>query len=188
MRRLANAANDPTRSPPDPVDSEQKLRVVELLFFAYRDFTGEPDAALAGYGLGRAHHRVLHFVARHPGLRVADLLEVLKITKQSLARVLKQLVDDGWIEQRPGPNDRRERLLTLTDTGANLAKRLADLQSARIAAALAELGPDGAAAVERFLFAIITPSERASVAKMLADAAQTLADASNASHAAPTPE
>ena len=152
---------------------EEQLRLVELLFFAYRDFTGEPDVALAGYGLGRAHHRVLHFVARHPGLRVAALLEVLKITKQSLARVLKQLVDDGFIEQRPGPEDRRERLLTLTPAGRDLAKRLADLQRARIAAALAELGPDGAAVVEKFLFAMITPSERDQVARMLADAAAT---------------
>src|SRR5258705_10235997 len=92
---------------PDP----RLITVVELLFFAYRDFTREADAVLAEYGLGRAHHRVLHFVNRHPGLRVADLLEVLKITKQSLARVLKQLVDEGWIGQQAGLEDRRERLL-----------------------------------------------------------------------------
>src|SRR5882724_9246951 len=85
------------------------ITVIELLFFAYRDFTSEADAALAELGLGRAHHRVLHFVNRHPGLRVADLLEILKITKQSLARVLKQLVDEGWIEQKAGERDRRQR-------------------------------------------------------------------------------
>src|ERR1700752_2606192 len=78
------------------------LTGVELLFFAYRDFTREADAVLAEFGLGRAHHRVLHFVNRHPGMRVADLLEILKITKQSLARVLKQLVDEGWIVQEAG--------------------------------------------------------------------------------------
>src|SRR5262249_42220475 len=84
---------------------------VELLFFAYRDFTGDPDAILAEYGFGRAPHRVLHFVNRNPGLRVANLLEILKITKQSLARVLKQLVGEGFITQKAGAEDRRERLL-----------------------------------------------------------------------------
>ncbi len=92
-------------------DRKQLIACVELLFFAYRDFTGDPDAVLAEYGFGRAHHRVLHFVNRHPGLRVADLLDILKITKQSLARVLKQLVDEGFIVQRAGENDRRERRL-----------------------------------------------------------------------------
>ena len=82
---------------------------VELLFFAYRDFTGDPDAVLAQYGFGRAHHRVLHFVHRNPGLRVANLLEILKITKQSLARVLKQLIGEGFIVQKAGAEDRRER-------------------------------------------------------------------------------
>ena len=96
----------------------QLITFVELLFFAYRDFTREADAVLAEFGLGRAHHRVLHFVNRHPGLRVADLLEILKITKQSLARVLKQLVDEGWIVQKAGERDRRQRLLYATEKGA----------------------------------------------------------------------
>ena len=87
-----------TAASPDP----HLLTFVELLFFAYRDFTAEADAVLAEFGLGRAHHRVLHFVNRHPALRVADLLEILKITKQSLARVLKELVDQGWIVQKAG--------------------------------------------------------------------------------------
>jgi DNA-binding MarR family transcriptional regulator len=82
------------------------IACVELLFFAYRDFTGDADAVLEEYGFGRAHHRVLHFVSRNPGLRVAQLLEILKITKQSLARVLKQLVDEGFIAQREGAEDR----------------------------------------------------------------------------------
>src|SRR5262249_58423916 len=90
---------------------------VELLFFAYRDFTGEADAVLAEFGLGRAHHRVLHFVNRNPGLKVADLLEILKITQQSLARVLKLLVDQGWIRQIAGQADRRQRLLHSTAKG-----------------------------------------------------------------------
>src|SRR6266852_4475859 len=121
---------------PDP----HLLTFVELLFFAYRDFTREADAALAELGLGRAHHRVLHFVNRHPGLRVADLLEILKITKQSLARVLKQLVDQGWIVQRAGERDRRQRLLHATDPGAALAGRLDSVQSRRVAQALASAG------------------------------------------------
>jgi hypothetical protein len=83
-----------------PATDARLITVIELLFFAYRDFTRDADAILAKFGLGRAHHRVLHFVDRHPGLRVADLLEILKITKQSLAPVLKQLIDAGWIVQQ----------------------------------------------------------------------------------------
>lgn len=143
------------------------IELTELLFFAYRDFTGEPDAVLQSYHLGRAHHRVLHFINRHPGLRVADLLEILKITKQSLARVLKQLVDDGWIEQRPGAEDRRERHLSLTPRGIDLAMRLQTLQSRRIAAALAEASIIDPTALERFLFAMISVEERLSVRTMI---------------------
>ena len=99
------------------------ITFVELLFFAYRDFTREADAVLAEFGLGRAHHRVLHFVNRHPGLRVADLLEILKITKQSLARVLKQLVDEGWIVQKAGERDRRQRLLLRDREGRRACRR-----------------------------------------------------------------
>ena len=95
-----------------PACSEAKLHeFAELLFFAYRDFTGDPDAILKDFGFGRAHHRVLHFVNRHSGLRVADLLDILNITKQSLSRVLKQLIDQGYIVQKAGASDRRERLL-----------------------------------------------------------------------------
>src|SRR6185295_15115808 len=109
-RHRAPAGQSSGRSPaasPDP----HLLTFVELLFFAYRDFTPEADAVLAEFELGRAHHRVLHFVNRNPGLRVADLLDVLKITKQSLARVLKQLIDEGWITSTAGDQDRRERRL-----------------------------------------------------------------------------
>lgn len=156
------------RSPAPERDADRlHVELTELLFFAYRDFTREPDAVLASYRLGRAHHRVLHFINRHPGVRVADLLEILKITKQSLARVLKQLVDDGWIEQRPGAEDRRERLLTLTSRGIDLAARLQTLQSRRIAAALAEAGIIDPAALERFLFAMISAEERLSVRAMI---------------------
>ncbi len=117
--------------------------LIELLFFAYRDFVGDPDEVLAKLGCGRAHHRVLHFVNRNPGIKVADLLEVLKITKQSLGRVLKQLIDQGYILQREGANDRRQRLLYVTPSGEALAMQLAALQTTRIAGVLAELGPGG---------------------------------------------
>src|SRR5258707_964336 len=85
--------------------------IIELLFFAYRDFVGDPDDVLARLSFGRAHHRVLHFVNRNPGMKVADLLDILRITKQSLGRVLKQLIDQGYIEQKEGEHDRRQRLL-----------------------------------------------------------------------------
>src|SRR5262245_51453534 len=85
--------------------------IIELLFFAYRDFVGDPDDVLQKLGFGRAHHRVLHFVNRNPGMKVADLLDILKITKQSLGRVLKQLIDQGYVVQKEGSNDRRQRLL-----------------------------------------------------------------------------
>ena len=113
--------------------SETKLlEFAELLFFAYRDFTRDPDAILKDFGFGRAHHRVLHFVNRHSGLRVADLLDILNITKQSLGRVLKQLVDQGYVLQKEGEQDRRQRLLYVTPKGEALALRLATLQTQRI--------------------------------------------------------
>ena len=97
---------------------------VELFYFAYRDFTCDPDTILEQYGFGRAHHRVLHFVHRNPGLKVAELLDILKITKQSLARVLKQLVDENFIIQRHGDEDRRERRLYVSAKGARLTDKL----------------------------------------------------------------
>lgn len=136
---------------------------VELLFFAYRDFTGDPDAILAQYGFGRAHHRVLHFVNRNPGLRVANLLEILKITKQSLARVLKQLIGEGFIVQKAGAEDRRERLLFATVKGTRLAERLTTLQVKRVEAALAAAGPEAEAATRAFLLAMIADADRPQV-------------------------
>jgi DNA-binding MarR family transcriptional regulator len=134
---------------------EASIGLVEMLFFAYRDFTGEADAVLEAYGFGRAHHRVLHFVSRRPGLRVADLLEILRITKQSLARVLKQLVDRGFIEQAEGADDRRARHLFLTDQGKALASRLARLQIDQVGRALAASGKGSEPAVQAFLTALI---------------------------------
>lgn len=155
----SDAAEDPAR--------EDLVACAELLFFAYRDFTGGPDAVLEEYGFGRAHHRVLHFVHRQPGLRVADLLDILKITKQSLARVLKQLIGKGFILQRAGNDDRRERRLFVTAKGARLADKLTALQIRRIEAALAKAGPGARELTRRFLFAMIAESDRSRVEALL---------------------
>jgi DNA-binding MarR family transcriptional regulator len=128
-----------------------QFELIELVFFAYRDFVGDPDQVLAAFGFGRAHHRVLHFVSRNPGMTVADLLDTLRITKQSLGRVLKQLLDDGYVEQRPGPSDRRQRLLYVTEKGEKLALDLAARQSLRIERALAGMDASDRRAVRRFL-------------------------------------
>lgn len=135
----------------------------ELLFFAYRDFTADADAILEAYGFGRAHHRVLHFVTRSPGLRIADLLDILKITKQSLARVLRQLVDEGIIVQKAGERDRRERRLYASDTGIALAEKLSRLQAERIESALDIAGPDARETVKAFLFAMIDRGDQKAV-------------------------
>ena len=137
--------------------------IIELFFFAYRDFTSDPDQILAQYGFGRAHHRVVHFVNRRPGLTVAELLDVLKITKQSLARVLKQLIDTDHIVQVQGPRDRRQRELYPTARGRALALALARPQSRRIHAALDEAGVAGREPVERFLKAMVNPELRAQI-------------------------
>lgn len=147
--------------------------LIELLFFAYRDFVGDPDEVLANIGFGRAHHRVLHFVNRNPGMKVAELLDVLKITKQSLGRVLKQLIDEGYIVQREGAHDRRQRLLYVTSSGAALAMQLAGLQTARIAGVLAELGPGGREAARRFLAGMIDAEHRERVLRMITQADRT---------------
>ena len=144
----------------DPCDREELVAYAELLFFAYRDFTSDPDAVLEQYGFGRAHHRVLHFVHRHPGLRVANLLDILKITKQSLSRVLKQLIDKGFILQKAGSADRRERRLFVTAKGGRLIEKLTSLQVKRIEEALATAGPGAQHFTRRFLFAMITQSDR----------------------------
>src|ERR1700686_5507129 len=117
---------------PAPLTGELYFDLIELLFFAYRDFVGDPDEVLTKLGFGRAHHRVLHFVNRNPGMKVAELLDVLKITKQSLGRVLKQLIDEGYVVQKAGANDRRQRLLYATPAGAALAMKLVGLQTERI--------------------------------------------------------
>src|SRR5471032_3121463 len=142
---------------PSPGARAAHLRwdIIELLFFAYRDFVGDADHVLEDFGFGRAHQRVIHFVHRYPGLKVADLLDVLRITKQSLGRVLKQLLDEGYIVQKTGNNDRRQRLLFATAKGEALVGKLAGLQTDRINRALDEIGPTGADTVRAFLRAMI---------------------------------
>ncbi|MEA2942203.1 MAG: hypothetical protein QOD09_2732 [Bradyrhizobium sp.] len=142
---------------PSPGARPAALRwdIIELLFFAYRDFVGDADHVLEDFGFGRAHHRVIHFVHRYPGLKVADLLDVLRITKQSLGRVLKQLLNEGYIVQQAGAKDRRERLLFATAKGEALVAKLAGLQTDRITRALRELGPAGTDTVRQFLRAMI---------------------------------
>jgi DNA-binding MarR family transcriptional regulator len=149
------------------VADSASVELAELLFFAYRDFISDPDTELAQIGYGRAHHRVLHFVSRHPGLRVADLLDILKITKQSLGRVLKQLIDEGYVEQKAGQADKRERLLFGTARGQALASRLIAPQLARIAQALTEGQENGDDSVRRFLNQMISDQERGKVATLL---------------------
>ncbi len=133
---------------------------IEALFFAYRGFTSDPDRILNEIGFGRAHHRVLHFVHRYPGMRVADLLEILQITKQSLARVLRELIKEGYVAQRSGKADRRERLLYVTEQGGALADRLAAPQLLKIGETLGPLDAEGRAAVARFLVGMTAGSGR----------------------------
>jgi len=142
--------------------------LIELLFFAYRDFVGGPDRILAEYGFGRAHHRVLHFVRRRPGLTIAELLDILKITKQSLNRVLKELVETGFVEQRTGVQDKRQRHLHVTQSGQDLALRMVRLQEKQVTAALAQLEPGAAEAVALYLAGLIDPAERHKVQRLLA--------------------
>jgi DNA-binding MarR family transcriptional regulator len=142
------------------------LALIELLFFAYRDFTSDPDEILSGYGFGRAHHRVLHFVNRMPGLTVAELLDVLQITKQSLSRVLKQLIDTDHVVQVQGLKDRRQRELYPTARGRELALALARPQSRRIGAALNGAAPSDREMVEKFLKAMVNPELRAQIDKL----------------------
>ncbi len=146
---------------------EAAFDLIELLFFAYRDFVGDADEILANFGFGRAHHRVLHFINRNPGMKVAELLDILKITKQSLGRVLKQLLDEEYVQQREGAKDRRQRLLFVTGKGEALALRLAALQTARIDRALAEIGLTERDTVRRFLIAMLDSDQRGDVLRII---------------------
>lgn len=162
MTRPKHKPSEPIRTPLTTHDGID-FGIIELLFFAYRDFTSDPDEILTEYGFGRAHHRIVHFVNRRPGLTVAELLEVLKITKQSLARVLKQLIDSDYIVQVQGPRDRRQRELYPTAKGRELALALAAPQSRRIARALAETSSNERDTVEQFLQGMVNPELRAQI-------------------------
>ena len=156
--------SDQTASP-NPLFLRDKNLIagIELLFYAYRDFTGDPDEALRSYSFGRAHHRVVHFVARNPGISVTELLAILKITKQSLSRVLSQLMDEGFVRQEKGAQDRRRRLLFLTSKGETLFEELVGLQRKRFAGAFREAGADAVAGYTKVLTGLLNENERANV-------------------------
>ena len=132
---------------------------IEMLFYAYRDFTAEPDAMLERYNFGRAHHRVIYFVGSNPGITVSALLDILKITKQSLSRVLSQLVEKALIEQKPGQQDRRQRLLHLTEDGQELERQLTANQRATMARAYRESGAEAVEGFRRVMLGIMSDAK-----------------------------
>lgn len=142
-----------------PMNDPRLIGFIELFFFAYRDFVAEADAILEPHGFGRAHHRALHFVNRRPGMKVTDLLDILQITKQSLARVLRELIDSGFLEQRGDGRDRRVRLLFLTEKGRALADDLLARQQKLIAKAL-EASGGRAEGIEKYFAAMIGEDHR----------------------------
>ena len=139
------------------------VELIELLFFAYRDFVSDPDQILDEYGFGRAHHRVIHFVGRNPGMHVAELLDILRITKQSLSRVLRELLDKGFVFQQEGARDRRQRLLFLTPEGKELHRRLITPQIERIESALLACDAETADQFRQALFQMIDADDRSHV-------------------------
>ena len=142
---------------------EELRRGIELMYFAYRDFTAEADSILAEQHMGRAHHRAIYFVGRHPGMRVSDLLAILNITKQSLSRVLSTLVKDGYIIQRTGTGDRRQRLLHLTNKGITLEARLTELQGQRFVAAYQNAGAKAVEGFQHVLRGLLDPETRSQI-------------------------
>lgn len=158
---LSPAGDPPLVADTDPLDGLR--RAIELLYFAYRDFTGDADQVLARYGFGRSHHRVIYFVGRRPGMTVSDLLALLRITKQSLAPVLAQLVEDGFVVQRADDDDRRRRRLFLSDEAAALERQLTEKQAARLATAFASAGEDAARGFMDVLLAMVDPADRGHV-------------------------
>ena len=146
---------------------KQELRHgIELLFFAYRDFTQEADSLLAEINLDRAHHRVLHFVGRQAGINVSDLLSILNITKQSLSRVLSHLIDEDYVEQKTAAHDRRQRLLYLTDKGQKLEAQIAELQFQRFARAYQASGAEAVAGFRQILSGLLDDEARAHLERL----------------------
>jgi DNA-binding MarR family transcriptional regulator len=150
------------KSPANPLflRDDDLRQGIELLFFAYRDFTAKADETLLQYGFGRAHHRVIYFVGRNPGMTVSELLDILKITKQSLSRVLGQLVRQGFIVQRHGTTDRRQRLLHLTDRGTDLERKLTEDQRALVAKAYRSAGAEAVEGFRKVLLGMINEVDR----------------------------
>ncbi|MFX0542276.1 MarR family winged helix-turn-helix transcriptional regulator [Roseovarius sp. S4756] len=139
---------------------EQLQQGIEAMFFAYQGFTADPDRILATMAYGRAHHRAIHFIARKPGTTVTNLLNILGVTKQSLNRVLRTLVEDGLVSSRVGKADKRERNLHLTPEGAALERQLSDAQRARMRAAYRAAGPGAVAGFRQVLEAMMDPDMR----------------------------
>jgi DNA-binding MarR family transcriptional regulator len=139
---------------------EQLRQGIEAMFFAYQGFTADPDRILATMAYGRAHHRAMHFIARIPGTTVTNLLAILDVTKQSLNRVLRTLIEDGLVESRVGNSDKRERHLYLTEAGAALERKLSDAQRSRMRAAYRAAGPQSVAGFRRVLEAMMDPDMR----------------------------
>lgn len=139
---------------------EQLRKGIEAMFFAYRAFTADPDRILEAYEYGRAHHRAIHFINRQPGLTVNTLLIMLGVTKQSLNRVLRTLVEDGLVEARVGRRDKRERNLFLTEKGGLLERELSDSQRARMRAAYRSAGPAAVTGFRQVLEAMMDPELR----------------------------
>ncbi|MDT8327315.1 MAG: MarR family transcriptional regulator [Roseovarius sp.] len=139
---------------------EQLRQGIEAMFFAYRGFTADPDRILATMAYGRAHHRAIHFISRSPGTTVNNLLAILGVTKQSLNRVLRALVEDGLVDSRVGKSDKRERHLFLTEEGEALERKLSDAQRARMRAAYRAAGPQAVAGFRQVLEAMMDPDMR----------------------------
>ncbi|MSO64818.1 MAG: MarR family transcriptional regulator [Alphaproteobacteria bacterium] len=147
---------------------EEELRQgIELLFYAYRDFTSDPDKILAQHGFGRAHHRVIHFINRNPGITVQELLGILRITKQSLSRVLGQLVSEGYVVQERGTRDRRQRHLHLTPKGVDLETRVSETQRDRVARAYREAGAEAVEGYRKVLLGLVNEADRATVMRSI---------------------
>jgi DNA-binding MarR family transcriptional regulator len=166
-RPLTTAPSEAAALSDAPADQDI-IELIELLFFAYRDFVSEPDRLLANYGFGRAHHRVVHFVGRNPGIRVQELLDILRITKQSLGRVLRELIDKQFIYQLEGEDDRRQRLLYLTPEGTELHASLMAPQVARVRQALIEAGEPEHGQYRRVLGKLIDQAARDKVGRLTA--------------------
>ena len=158
---MAEGGNGPTGGESLLFLTDEQLRKgIEAMFFAYRGFTADPDRILENYSYGRAHHRAIHFIHRSPGTTVNNLLTILGVTKQSLNRVLRTLIEDGLVESRVGRRDKRERHLFLTETGAALERELSDSQRARMRAAFRAAGPTAVAGFRTVLEAMMDPEQK----------------------------